>query len=74
MTGIKRPGIIVQCAVRQIDGVILNQMRNASTKRACMLCALCEDFSFRFSRVWPLASFGADKKPPDFEICGNTLG
>lgn len=40
VTGIKKPGIIVQCAVRQIDGVILNQMRNVDEARVYVMCAM----------------------------------
>lgn len=36
VTEIKKPGIIAQCAVRQIDDVILNQMRNVVRARVCV--------------------------------------
>lgn len=63
VTGIKKPGIIARCAVRQIDGVILNQMRNVA--EACV-CVTQTGEIFRlgsFSLPWQAASFGADKKP-----------
>lgn len=71
MTGIKKPGIIVQCAVRQIDDVILNQMRNV------VECSCMYVWVRARSRVYvgtrkregfsalscQLTSFDADKKP-----------